>query len=104
MVDSFKKVKEILNDSATRPDVILLDLMVPDESGGIIDREAGFRFLEEIKKNKDTKNIKVIIFSGFSDKEIKEKAEKLGAEKFLIKGEYLPKELISAIHEAINKK
>jgi DNA-binding NarL/FixJ family response regulator len=99
MVDSFKKVKDILCDPSTRPDIILLDLMVPDENEGIVDREAGFHFLEEIKTNKDTKDIKVIIFSGFSDKEIKDKATKLGADRFLVKGEYLPKELINAIHE-----
>ena len=101
IVNDFKKAREVLGDPANRPDVILLDLMMADKEGGIVDREAGFHFLEEIKSNKDTKNIKAIIFSGFSDKEIKDKALKLGAEKFLVKGEYLPTELINAIHEVI---
>lgn len=103
IVSDFKKAREVLSDPANRPDVILLDLMMADKEGGMVDREAGFRFLEEIKAQKETKSIKVIIFSGFSDKEIKEKAEKLGADKFLVKGEYLPTELIRAIHEIAKK-
>ncbi|MFA4890094.1 MAG: response regulator [Candidatus Paceibacterota bacterium] len=103
IVGDFKKAREILSDPANRPDVILLDLMMADKEGGMVDREAGFHFLEELKGAEKTKGIKIIIFSGFSDKEIKEKAEKLGADKFLVKGEYMPTELIRAIHEIAKK-
>ena len=103
IVNDFRKAREILSDPANRPDVILLDLMMADKEGGMVDREAGFHFLEEIKAQKETKGIKIIIFSGFSDKEIKDKAEKIGADKFLVKGEYLPTELIRAIHEIVKK-
>lgn len=103
IVGDFKRAREILSDPADRPEIILLDLMMAEKEGGMVDREAGFHFLEEIKGDKEMKDIRVIIFSGFSDKEIKEKAMKLGAEKFLVKGEYLPAELIGAIHEIARK-
>jgi DNA-binding NarL/FixJ family response regulator len=103
IVGDFKKAREVLNDPTDKPDVILLDLMMADKEGGMVDREAGFHFLEEMKCSKDAKKIKTIIFSGFSDKEIKDKAEKLGADRFLVKGEYLPTELINAINEVVKK-
>jgi CheY-like chemotaxis protein len=44
----------------TKPDVILLDLLMPEESG--------MKFFNELKKNKDYKDIPVIVVSGASQK------------------------------------
>jgi CheY-like chemotaxis protein len=58
-------------------DLILLDLLMPKISG--------LDFLEEIKKNDQTKDIPVIIVSALSDKESEEKAMKMGAVGFVCK-------------------
>lgn len=44
----------------TKPDVILLDLMMPEESG--------MKFFNQLKKNKDYEDIPVIVVSGASQK------------------------------------
>ena len=44
----------------TKPDVIILDLMMPEESG--------MKFFNQLKKNKDYEDIPVIVVSGASQK------------------------------------
>lgn len=101
MTENTGKAKELLQDPKNRPDIIFLDLMLPDHTGGTLDKEAGFHFLEYIKSTPELKDIKVIIFSAYSDKEIKDKALALGADNFLVKGEYLPQELIKATQDLL---
>lgn len=52
------------------PDLILLDLLMPKVSG--------YKFLEDIRKNKHTKNIPVMIVTAVTEKESKIKTQKLG--------------------------
>lgn len=88
--------KKILEEK--KPDLIFLDLMFKENGLKTI---SSFNFLEEIKSNPKTKEIKVIVFSGFSD--LKKRALELGADAFLLKGEYLPKELFQIAQEIIEK-
>ena len=52
-IEAMQKVKE------AKPDVILLDLMMPGQSG--------MKFFNELKKNEEYSNIPVIIVSGASE-------------------------------------
>ena len=101
MVDNIKSAEELVADRETRPDLIFLDLMLPPCLGGTINREAGFHFLEKLKSNPDTGDIKVIIFSAYRDRELQDRALKLGADKFLLKGEQLPQDLITVSREVL---
>lgn len=103
VVSNVKQAEGIVADEKTKPDLILLDLMLPYDDDKKADMSAGFQFLEKLKADPNTKNIKVIVFSGFSDNEIKKRAIALGAEKFLLKGEYLPNELIEVTKEITDK-
>ena len=94
IVSDLKKAKAFLSDPKTKPNLIFLDLRLPNEDGGAPDMENSFKFLEGLKKTESTKNIKVIVFSSFGDKEIQDHVLKLGADKFMIKGEYLPQEIM----------
>lgn len=94
VVSNLKKAKEFVKDEKSKPNLIFLDLRLPEEDGQTPDMENSFRFLSELKKNPATKNIKVIIFSSFGDKEIQDRSLKLGADKFMVKGEYLPQEIM----------
>lgn len=59
------------------PDLILLDLMMP--------KMDGFKVCEKIKTNPTTKNIKLIVMTGFGTNENIKKAYDCGADKVLEK-------------------
>ena len=73
------------------PDLVLLDIVLPNKDG--------WEILKEIKaKNKE---IKVIILSNLSQKEEVEKGLNLGAEKYLIKSNFTPSEVVEQIKKLI---
>lgn len=83
--DSLSKIKQF------KPNVIVLDLMLPVKSG--------FEILEEIKTNQETATIPVIIFSNRDSQEDREKVFSLGAERFFVKATTDLSALIEAIEE-----
>jgi DNA-binding response OmpR family regulator len=76
-----------------KPDVIVLDLMMPGMNG--------FEVLEALKKNKDTKNIPVIIVSAVEDEESIDKVWKMGIADYIPKGAGL-NSLMSSIRRTLN--
>ncbi len=82
-----------------KPDLIFLDLMFPEDGLGMT---SSLSFLKKIKTNPKTKDIKVIVFSGYPEFK-KEHLKELGAEEFLIKGEQLPKELFEITEKIIKR-
>lgn len=74
-----------------KPDLVVLDLMMPEKSG--------FQILEEIQKSNDDelKKIPIIVFSNRTEQRNIDKVKKLGAVDFLGKLETTPKELIDRI-------
>ena len=83
--EALKKIK------AKIPAVIILDLVLPDTDG--------FEVLEKIKKQPDTKNIPVIVVSNLGQKDEIERCLKLGANDYLIKANFTPKEIVNKIKE-----
>ncbi|HET8574941.1 MAG TPA: response regulator [Candidatus Paceibacterota bacterium] len=69
-----------------RPDIILLDLILPGMSG--------FEVLEQLKQNPELLHIPVIILSNLGDAEKIEKAKNSGAADFLIKANFSIDEII----------
>ncbi len=63
--------------SKHHPDLILLDLLMPKISG--------FDFLEEIKKNKKTKDTPVIVVSALTDEDNIDRIMRMGAIDFVKK-------------------
>jgi len=61
----------------TRPDLVLLDLMMPKISG--------FEICRSIKQNKETQFIPVIVITALQELDDKLKAIELGADDFLVK-------------------
>lgn len=78
----------VVKITAEKPDVILLDLMIP--------KKDGFGVLEEIKKNPELVNIPVIILSNLGQKVDQDRALALGANEYLVKVDY-------SIQDVINK-
>jgi DNA-binding response OmpR family regulator len=72
-----------------KPDVIILDIMMPEVNG--------FEILKMLKEDKETSPIPVVILSVRSQQEDIDKAMALGAERYLTKP-FEPSELIDAIN------
>ena len=72
-----------------KPDLILLDLILP--------RKNGFDVLIEIKENKKTKNIPVIILSLLSQEADIKKGFSLGAQEYLVKSETTLSEVVDKV-------
>lgn len=76
------------------PDLITLDLGLP--AGG------GFFVLENLKKSAATSNIPVLVLTARKEKELEEKALKMGAVAYLHKP-FEPQELLEKIKEILSK-
>lgn len=72
-----------------QPDLILLDLNLPEMSG--------FEVLANLKKEVNTKDIKVLILTNYSQKDDINRCLELGADDYLIKAHFVPSEVISKI-------
>lgn len=78
-----------------RPDLILLDLLLPKKSG--------FEVLEEIKKDETTKKIPVIILSNLGQQTDIDKGMQLGAVDYLVKANFGIKDIVEKIKEILAK-
>lgn len=82
-----RKIEEV------KPDVLLLDLVLPNFDG--------FELLREIKSAPRLKDLKVIILSNLGQKGEVEKGIALGAAKYLIKAHYTPSEVVKEVKKII---
>jgi CheY-like chemotaxis protein len=78
-----------------RPDLILLDIIMP--------KMGGFEVMEEMNKDKELKNIPVIVISNSGQPVEIDKAQQLGAKDWLIKTEFDPQEVIDKVVKQIGK-
>lgn len=82
--------------SQSRPDIILLDLMMP-----IMD---GYKVLQVVKTDQKFKDIPVIVFSAKGQPDEVEKALSLGAAGYIVKSVTKPNEVVEKLRAALNKK
>ncbi len=75
------------------PDLILLDILMPKKNG--------FDVLTDIKKNKNTKKIPVILLTNLNQTEEVERGMELGAVDYLIKAHFMPSEVVEKIKKAL---
>ena len=85
-VDGQKGIDKV---KSSKPDLILLDLLLPNVDG--------FEVLSTLKENPKTSSIPVIILSNLSSGDDIEKGLKLGAADFLIKSQSASEEIIEKI-------
>lgn len=77
--------------ASSKPDVILVDLLMPKVSG--------FEFLRRLKENTDLKNIPTIVLTNLDDTSYQKKAMDLGAAEYLVKTRTNLDELKVKIHQ-----
>lgn len=82
--------------SLSRPDIILLDLMMP-----IMD---GYKVLQVVKTDQKFKDIPVLVFSAKGQSDEIEKALSLGAAGYIVKSVTKPNEVVEKIRAALTKK
>ncbi|MCA9337360.1 response regulator [Candidatus Saccharibacteria bacterium] len=72
-----------------KPELILLDVMMPKVSG--------FDVLDILRNTPETANIKVVMLTALSQDTDKEKAEKLGADDYLVKSQVVIADVVERI-------
>lgn len=80
----------------TRPDIILLDIVMPNMDG--------FELLQEIKTQNLATEAVVIILSNLGQKEDIERGLKLGADGYIIKASSTPTEVVNKVLEIAKPK
>lgn len=75
------------------PDLILLDLRMPNVGG--------VEFLRRYNLKKDHPNVKVVIFSNLDTQKEIDEAYKLGADKYMLKAWASPKELLQLVNNLL---
>jgi len=94
--DIKSKIKELSQKKARKPDLILLDLILPECNG--------IEILEELKNTKETKNIPVIVLTNYTSDEIKERGIEIGTKDYLTKIEYTPTRLAEFVKKKLKGK
>lgn len=82
--------------SLSRPDIILLDLMMP-----IMD---GYKVLQVVKTDQKFREIPVLVFSAKGQPDEVEKALSLGAAGYIVKSVTKPNEVVEKIRAALSQK
>ena len=79
-IDSFSKLQ---------PDIIVLDLLLPDKNG--------FEVLREIRRMPNGVQVKVMVLSNMAEDADKEEAKRLGVQAYLVKANYSLPEILAKI-------
>lgn len=77
-----------------KPDLIISDVMMPKISG--------FDMLDILRSTPETKDIKVIMMTALSGIDQKERGEKLGADRYLVKSQVGIEDVVRTVHEVLN--
>lgn len=84
----------VVKITAEKPDVILLDLMLP--------KKDGFGVLEDIKKIPELARIPVIVLSNLGQKTDQDRALAMGANEYLVKVDYPIQEIIDRVKKYLS--
>lgn len=77
-----------------KPDLIISDVMMPKISG--------FDMLDILRSTPETKNTKVIMMTALSQAEDKARADKLGADRYLVKSQVTLEDVAKVAHEVLS--
>ncbi len=90
------EVKHVLNGEDAlsaalefKPDLVVLDVMMPKING--------FDVLDILRNTKETTNIRVIMLTALSQAKDRERAEKLGADDYLVKSQVVIGDVVERI-------
>jgi len=94
---ALNKIKEMEAGKEQVPDLIMLDLLLPDINGNQI--------LQVIRNTPKVKDVPVFVLTNYGGEQMeKEMTQNMKAEKYLIKTEWGPKKLIPLIEKKLKLK
>jgi len=79
-----------------KPDIILLDLMMPEMTGD--------EMLQKLREQQWGEKIKVIILTNMGEQEAPATLQKLGVTKFIVKAEMTPRQVAALVQEELGQK
>jgi CheY-like chemotaxis protein len=79
-----------------KPTLIISDVMMP--------RISGFEMLDLLRSNDTTKNIKVIMMTALSSDQQRERGERLGADRYLVKSQVGIEDVVRTVHDVLQDK
>lgn len=88
------KAFDVVKDE--KPDIVLLDLLMPNVDG--------FEILRRIRSDDETKHVPVIVLSNLGQKEEIKRCEALGIEEFIVKATIGLNEILPRISKVLEKK
>lgn len=92
--EAINRIKEIQEGKAEKPDLIMLDLLLPDINGD--------KVCEVARSNLGTKDIPVFVLTNYTGEQMEQKMTGgLGAEKYLVKTEWGPNKLVPLIKKKL---
>lgn len=80
---------------AMQPDIILLDLMMPEMTGE--------EMLEELRKTTWGKNTKVVILTNMGEQEIPSRVKELDVRAFILKADMTPRQVAEVVKAELAK-
>jgi len=78
-----------------KPDLIICDVMMP--------RVSGFEMLDILRSTQGIQNTRVIVMTALSQAEDKARAEKLGADMYLVKSQVTLEDMARSVRNILNK-
>ena len=78
-----------------RPDIILLDLMMPEMTGD--------QMLAKLRKTTWGKNIKVVILTNMGEQEIPQAVKDLGVSAVILKADMTPRQVAELVQKQLGK-
>ena len=91
-LEMMNRIKNIKTGEAKKPDIVLLDLVLPDING--------LEILEEIRKNNETKDMVVFIMTNQEDAQL-HFSDGVKPDKFIIKANITPSQLIELVKQKL---
>jgi CheY-like chemotaxis protein len=95
-VDRVANGKEALSNVLDQlPDVVLLDLMMPEMDGP--------SFLEVLRSYLRIQSLPVVVLTGLAESPMVDRAQSLKVNSVLLKGKASPEDILRAVEEAISR-
>ena len=80
---------------SVKPDIVLLDIVMPKKSG--------YEVMEEMSKDPELNKIPIIVISNSGQPVELDRAKNLGAQDWLVKTEFDPKEVVEKVRRLIGE-
>ena len=100
-VTSLEEGRAYLADPVNpRPKVFFLDLglmSATPEGTKVREFEPTLSFIEELRKKDEFAKVPIVVYSGYNEDDIKDRAKNAGADHYLVKGDLTPREIVEFV-------